>query len=74
MLIYVLLPVFVLGLAMCFHMPVEGGVVKRIKDVSRIGAREEEEAAFSALVTFHSEQSSSSCVYAGLGKILSKTI
>ena len=37
LLFYVLLPVFVLGLALCFQMPVEGMMVKRIKDVSRQG-------------------------------------
>ena len=39
LLFYVLLPVFVLGLAICFQMPVEGPMVKRIKEVSRQGTR-----------------------------------
>jgi len=39
LLFYVLLPVFVLGLALCFQMPVEGMMVKRIKDVSRQATR-----------------------------------
>ena len=39
MLFYVLLPVFVLVLAMCFQMPVEGPMVKRIKQASRQRAR-----------------------------------
>ena len=40
LLFYVLLPVFVLGLALCFQMPVEGMMVKRIKDVSRQGGKQ----------------------------------
>ena len=40
LLFYVLLPVFVLGLALCFQMPVEGPMVKRIKEVSRQGTRD----------------------------------
>ena len=40
LLFYVLLPVFVLGLAICFQMPVEGPMVKRIKEVSRQGTRD----------------------------------
>ena len=39
LLFYVLLPVFVLVLAMCFQMPVEGPMVKRIKQASRQRAR-----------------------------------